>query len=372
MTQPVLPCIEHEMENSKGQLKYSENRRAHFQAKRPNLEARDRCLRALRAYFYSQDFHEVTTPALQVSPGLEPHLQAFRTELVDPVGRRPSLRYLHTSPEFAMKKLLACGMERIFQVAQVYRNRERSHTHHPEFAMLEWYRTGESYTVLMDDCERLLRACKAAAGGAQEFTWKGVTAAAHQPFDRISVQEAFLRYGKTDLLATIDDPQNPAPDKLRAACVRLGIGTAPDDSWEDLFFRIFLEKIEPKLGVGVPTFLYDYPISMAALSRPKAQAPHLAERFELYVCGLELANAFGELTDAVAQRARFEADMEKKQRLYGERYPIDEDFLAALALMPPASGCALGFDRLVMLATGATHIDQVLWTPAPDLGTRGL
>lgn len=336
---------------------------AAFAAKRSALEQRAAIFRAIRSYFDGQNFLEVQTPALQISPGLEPHLQAFATELKDPTGNRSERRYLHTSPEFAMKKLLSAGLERIYQISLVYRNRERSHTHHPEFSMLEWYRVGEPYTVLMDDCEKLLRACIRAAGEGKLLTWQGVTSDPARPFERLTVQEAFLRYAETDLLATIQDPLQPQPQLLRAACGKLGIPTAADDTWEDLFFRVFLEKIEPKLGVGVPTILYDYPVSMAALSRPKQGAPHLAERFEVYVCGLELANAFGELTDPVAQRARFEADMDKKQRLYGERYPIDEDFLAALAKMPEASGIALGVDRLVMLCVGASHIEDVLWAP---------
>lgn len=334
-----------------------------FARKRPYLEQRDRILRALRSFFYSLEFHEVLTPALQVSPGLEPHLNAFSTELIDPVGNRRARRYLHTSPEFAMKKLLAAGMERIFQVASVYRNRERSRTHHPEFSMLEWYRARQPYTVLMDDCEALLRACTAAAGGDGLLTWNGVKSDPSRPFERISVQEAFLKYAETDLFATIDDPRAPTPKALRERCRELAIITAEDDSWEDLFFRIFLERIEPHLGVGVPTILYDYPVSMAALSRPKPGNPELAERFELYVSGLELANAFGEFTDPVAQRARFVADMDRKERLYGERYPIDEDFLAALEIYPESSGIALGFDRLVMLVTGASDIEDVLWVP---------
>ena len=339
------------MEKGKTQPKRSEL----FQAKLPYLVQRDQCVRALRAFFYSQDFHEVTTPSLQVSPGLEPHLQAFSTQWENPVGRELLKLYLHTSPEFAMKKLLVAGMKRIFQVAQVFRNRERSHTHHPEFAMLEWYRVGEGYEQLMEDCEGLLLAC-AKAAGVSELTWKGEKAKLDGAFERLTVAEAFRKYAGVEL-----------GEGLKEACARLGIHTAPDDSWEDLFFRIFLERIEPHLGIGRPTILYDYPISMAALSRPKPGAPHLAERFELYVCGLELANAFGELTDPVVQRKRFEADMEKKFRLYGERYPIDEDFMAALEEgMPQSSGIALGVDRLVMLITGAEKIDDVLWVPVAD------
>jgi lysyl-tRNA synthetase class 2 len=233
--------------------------------------------------------------------------------------------------------------------------------------MLEWYRADAPYTVLMDDCEKLLRACKRGVGGGDVFTWQGVVASASEPFERLSVQEAFLREG-VDLLATVDDPLAPSPLRLMAECKRLGISTAPDDTWEDLFFRISLERIEPRLGVGRPTILYDYPISMAALSRPKADAPWLAERFELYVCGLELANAFGELTDPVAQRRRFTADMDKKEKLYGERYPIDEDFIAALEEgLPESSGIALGVDRLVMLCVGASHIEDVLWVPVAEV-----
>ncbi len=334
-----------------------------FSLHRKRLEQRALIIGKIRSYFNDQKFVEVQTPALQISPGLEPHLQAFSTELLDPTGGRSARRFLHTSPEFAMKKLLAAGMERIYQISLVYRNRERSHTHHPEFSMLEWYRAREPYTVLMEDAEALLRACKEVTGSAKPFTWNSVSSDPGLPFEKLTVQDAFLRYAETDILATIGEPLHPEPEAMRGACGKLGISSAPDDTWEDLFFRIFLEKIEPRLGIGRPTILFDYPVSMAALSRPKPGAPHLAERFEVYVCGLELANAFGELTDPALQRARFEADMEKKYRLYGERYPIDEDFLDALAFMPESSGIALGVDRLVMLATGAEHIEDVLWAP---------
>lgn len=341
-----------------------------FSGLRNRLEARARIVREIRSLFDGQGFLEVQTPALQISPGLEPHLQAFATELLDPTGGRREKRYLHTSPEFAMKKLLAAGLEKIYQISLVYRNRERSHTHHPEFSMLEWYRARAPYTELMADCEELLRACARAAKCGGFFTWNGLKSDPALAFERLTVQNAFLQYAETDLLATIRDPLNPLPEDLRGSCEKLGIPTAADDTWEDLFFRIFLEKIEPRLGVGRPTILFDYPISMAALSRPCPARPELAERFEIYVCGLELANAFGELTDPAAQRRRFEADMDKKQRLYGERYPIDEDFLEALAQMPPASGIALGVDRLVMLATGAADIEDVLWVPVAEPGDQ--
>jgi len=351
--------IEQGVKKGKNQLKRSDE----FSAKLPNLVKRDQILRAVRSYFYSENFHEVTTPALQVSPGLEPHLQAFETIWENPVGRRHLKFYLHTSPEFAMKKLLVSGMKRIFQVAQVYRNREWSDTHHPEFSMLEWYRVGESYEAIMNDCERLLLSC-AQAVGAESFTWKGVKAAARGPFERLSVEQAFEKYAGFSLLVIIDNPLSPNADTLREKCKGLGIHQDPSDQWDDLFFRVFMEKVEPHLGCERPTILFDYPISMAALSRPKATQPHLAERFEIYVAGLELANAFGELTDPQIQRKRFESDMEKKFQIYGNRYPIDEDFLSALEEgLPSCAGIALGIDRLVMLLAGASKIEDVLWLP---------
>jgi lysyl-tRNA synthetase class 2 len=331
--------------------------------RRQRLEARGRIIAAVRAFFAEAGFVEVDTPALQVSPGLEPHLQAFRTTLHDPLTGEARTRYLHTSPEFAMKKLLAGGMERIWQLAHVFRDGERSATHHPEFSMIEWYRAGASYTELMDDCETLLRRVQNAVGGAA-FTWRSENADTRKPWQRLTVAEAFERYAGVDLLATLSEPEQPDAALLAAAAARAEVTPHPGDDWETLFFRIMLDRIEPRLGIGTPTILYDYPLPQAALSRRKPDDPRLAERFELYVCGLELANGFGELTDAAEQRARFEADQAKKQALYGETYPIDEEFLAALEHgLPECAGIALGFDRLVMLATGAGDIEEVLWVP---------
>jgi len=328
----------------------------------PLLVRRGRILRALRDWFDGERFVEVETPALQRSPGMEVHLKAFATEIEAPDGSRAPL-YLHTSPEFAMKKLLAGGVPRLFQFARVWRNGERSDLHHPEFTMLEWYRGDASYEDLMDDCEALLRVALVAVD-APQFAWRGSRCDAVQPFERLSVADAFARYAGIDLLASAPDPQAPDAQALAVRAAQAGIRPRDSDTWEDIFFRIMLERIEPRLGFDRPTILYDYPVSMAALSRPKASDPRLAERFELYVCGVELANAFGELTDATVQRRRFEADMAIRHTLYGNAYPIDEDFLAALAHgLPPCAGIALGFDRLVMLATGAARIDDVLWLP---------
>jgi lysyl-tRNA synthetase class 2 len=334
-----------------------------FAARRSRLDQRVRILGAVRTFFAARGYVEVDTPALQVSPGLEPHLRAFKTMLHDPLDNRMAERYLHTSPEFAMKKLLVAGMSRIWQLARVFRDGERSATHHPEFAMLEWYRVGVTYHDLMDECEALIRVCQDAAG-AEAFVWRGHTADGRQPWQRLSVAEAFRQHCGIDLLATAPDPLAPDLGRLAAAACRLGIAPHPGDDWEALYFRIFLERIEPVLGLGAPTILYDYPLSMGALARRSASDPRVAERFEIYVCGLELANAFGELTDATEQRRRFVADQAKERALYAETYPIDEDFLAALDHgLPPCAGIALGFDRLVLLATGAADIEEVLWAP---------
>ncbi|HEY5225313.1 MAG TPA: EF-P lysine aminoacylase EpmA [Methylovirgula sp.] len=329
-------------------------------ARRPYLVARNRIAAALRAWFEKSDFIEVETAALQVSPGNETHLHAFGTELIGNDGERRQL-YLRTSPEFACKKLLAAGESRIFEFARVFRNRERNAQHHPEFTMLEWYRTNEPYEMLMDDCAALMSEA-ARATGVKEFTFRGKTIDPFAAPDRVPVAQAFERHAEIDLLATIDKGKGDRA-MLAAAAKNAGVVTASDDTWGDIFSRILAERVEPHLGIGRATLLYEYPLPLAALARAKPGSDKVAERFELYACGVELANAFGELTDVDEQRARFEAAMAEKQRVHGERYPVDEDFLAALAKMPQASGIALGFDRLVMLASGAQRIEQVIWTP---------
>jgi lysyl-tRNA synthetase class 2 len=328
--------------------------------RRPFLIARGRIQGAIRGWFEAQRFVEVETAALQVSPGNETHLHAFATELIGPAGERRQL-YLHTSPELACKKLLAAGEERIFTFAQVYRNRERGPLHHPAFTMLEWYRAGAPYETLMDDCTAIIRIA-AAAAHATHLTYRERMCDPFAAPERVAVAAAFTRLAGIDLLATLGT-SGPDRDALARASGAAGIKAAPDDTWSDIFSRVLVAKVEPALGAGRATMLTEYPTHLAALARPKACDARVAERFELYACGVELANAFGELTDPAEQRRRLEAEMAEKQRRYGERYPIDEDFLAALAHVPPASGAALGFDRLVMLATGAPHIEQVIWTP---------
>ena len=328
--------------------------------RRPFLLARQRIAGKLREFFAARDFVEVETPILQVSPGNETHLKAFATELERPDGTRAT-RYLHTSPEFTAKKLLAAGEERLFTLARVFRNGERTGRHHPEFTMLEWYRAHESYEALMDDCAALL-AATAEAVGTSVWRYGDQQCDVSLAPERLTVADAFTRFGGIDLMATVGEGGNDRDGLWRAARAA-GIRVAEDDTWADVFTRVMVEKVEPFLGLGRPTILCEYPISEAALARPKPSDPRVAERFELYVCAVELANAFGELTDADEQRRRFVGWMDEKERLYGERYPIDEDFLAALKVMPDASGIALGFDRLVMLASGARRIEDVIWAP---------
>lgn len=339
-------------------------------ARLPRLRARAAIAGVVRDFFAARDFVEVETPALQISPGLEPSLSAFATEMRAPFGDGPGVPlYLHTSPEFAMKKLLAGGVPLLFQMARVFRNEERSNTHHPEFTMLEWYRAGAGWRDVAADCETLLAAALDAApaelrGGAAGFTRAGRDCDPRATWRYISVADAFREYCGIDLHATAPDPDRPSPDLLAAEARRIGVRTGEGDGWDDIFFRLMLAHIEPHLGIGAPCVLYDWPVSMAALARRSEADPRVCDRFELFVCGLELANAFGELTDAAEQRRRFEADIARRRTLRGAAYPIDEDFLAALEHgLPDCAGIALGFDRLVMLATGAAAIDDVLWAP---------
>jgi elongation factor P--(R)-beta-lysine ligase len=328
--------------------------------RRPFLEARRRLLVAIRRLFASWGFVEVETAILQVSPGNEAHLHALSTQLIAPDGTRTP-RFLRTSPEFACKKLLAAGEPRIFELARVFRNREHGPLHHPEFTLLEWYRAEEGYDVMMSDCSALLAAA-AEAIGVSQLAFRDRTADPFADPERIAVAEGFERFAGIDLLASVSRDETDR-DGLAMAARKAGVRVAPDDTWSDIFSRVLVERIEPYLGIGRPCIFYEYPIAEAALARRSPKDPRLAERFELYACGVELANAFGELTDPDEQRRRLQSQMAEKERIYGERYPIDEEFLAALSQMPQASGSALGFDRLVMILTGASRIEQVLWTP---------
>ena len=337
---------------------------AAHEGRRPALLARNRIQAALRMWLAGQDFIEVDPSALAISPGNEAHLHAFRTDAIGNDGT-PRAMYLHTSPEFAMKKLLAAGERRIHAFAHVWRNRERGPLHSPEFTMLEWYRVGQDYAVLMKDCATFLQlACEAA--GSTKLRYKSHECDPSLPFERLSVADAFAQHAKIDLLATIHPTGQTDAHALAAQMTAQNLRHAPDDTWSDMLSRILSERVEPHLGHGRITMLDRYPTPEAALARTCPDDPRCAERFEVYACGVELANGFGELTNAAEQRLRFTAEMDEKQRVYGHRYPLDEDFLAALPHMPEASGIAMGFDRVVMLATAAPSIDHVIWAPVPN------
>ena len=335
-------------------------------------------IKVIRRFFDEKDFWEVETPALQICPAMDAHLHGFKTTLLGVDLQRERDLYLHTSPELAMKKLLVAGLPRIYQIAHVFRNGEGSRLHSPEFTMLEWYRAQAGYRDIMDDCVDLLRYV-AKALGIQTYAYGGKSCDPFGDWQRITVTGAFEKYAGIDLEKFLTLSLNPSPLRERESERReqgegvikafakeitsKGIRVAEGDCWDDLFFRVMAEKVEPHLGMDAPCILYDYPVSMASLSRQKPEDPRFAERFEVYVCGVELANAFGELTDAAEQRRRFQAEMDVKEQLYGTRYPVDEDFMAALEHgLPDSGGIALGIDRLVMLATGAEDIEQVLWT----------
>lgn len=316
-------------------------------ARLPFLRRRSLLTQGTRGFFGARGYTEVGTPHAVSTPGEEVHLRAFHTEREHTDGRREPL-WLHTSPEFAMKKLLVAGAGPIFQLARVWRNGEGSDLHAHEFTMLEWYRPGADMDSLIDETTAYLRAILPPV-----VTCRGVTTDLSS-VERLTVAEAFAGHVGVDILATGEDAS--------ALAVAAGTRLRANEDWEDLFFRLLLERIEPQLGRAHPTFLTHWPAAQAALARRDPADPRVAERFELFVCGIELANAFVELTDADEQRARFEADRARRHAMTGPDWPLDADFLAALSFgMPPSAGIALGFDRLAMIASGASRIDQVLW-----------
>jgi len=326
---------------------------------------RERVIDAIRSFFKDRGYHEVETPLLVRHPGMEPYLDAFQTSWTTARGERFA-GYLTTSPEYAMKKLLAAGLGPIFQICKSFRNGEEvSALHNPEFTILEWYRPHADYTDLMRECEDLVRQVARAvhpeAGGVLNYQGKRIDL--ESPWERLTVREAFRRYADVDLVRDADRLGDVARAK--------GYAIEPATTWEQAFHQIFLNEIEPRLGRQRPTLLHDYPISMAALARPSPADPSLAERFELYLAGIELANAFGELTDADEQRRRLQEEREERRRLGKAPYDLDEDFLAALATgIPPSSGIALGVDRLAMLFADVRSIREVLWFPADELFRR--
>ena len=329
--------------------------------RREHARARARLAAEVRRFLGERRYDEVETPCLAPAPGMEPHLHPFETAFV-PEGAAGAAHplWLLTSPEYAMKRLLAEGFDRVFQLSRVFRNGEISRTHNPEFTMLEFYRSGTDHRGIMDDLEALVRAVAPAFPGEH----RGV--ALDGPFERLTCAEAFRRHAGVDLAACLRPDGTGDAEALRAAARAAGHDPGPGgaEPFEDVFFRLMLDHVEPRLGAARPTFLTQWPASMAALARLDAADPRWADRFELYAGGLELANGFHELNDAAEQRRRLVAEQEERRRLGRSVLPLDEAFLAAVGRMPQAGGVAVGFDRLLMLLVDAASIEDVLLFPA--------
>lgn len=342
------------------------NKREVFKKKLPFLLLRNKIIKSIKSFFETEDFTEVDTPILQYSPGMEVHLFAFETKFNNINGIDSQKLYLHTSPEFSMKKLLSFGMERIYQFTHTFRNEVISPTHYPEFTMLEWYRTKHNYETLMKDCEKILNLTLTTTGN-DYFAYKEKKCYLNNGIEKLTIAQAFKKFCNIDILSTIDNSKEPSPNKLAPIAKELKINVSENDTWDDLFEKLMLEYIEPNLGIEKPTILYEYPIHQAALSKPSPTNPNIAERFELYVCGIELANAFTELTDKESQEQRFLHDQMEKEKIYGTTFPIDYEFLNCLDTLPDCTGIALGIDRLIMLATHTDKITDTLWCQIPTL-----
>ncbi len=322
-------------------------------------------IRAIRDFFWEKSFLEVETPQLVPLPSMEPYLEVFETELIDS-DRQTYRGFLTSSPEFAMKKLLASGYDKLFQVCKSYRNMEGwSSRHNPEFTILEWYRTQADYRVIMQDCEELF-AFIGQRLGRTTIQFRGRQFDLAQPWERLSIAEAFETYAGLDTETILDH------EKLLVAAAKKGYIIDEKTTWDDAFNQILLNEIEHHLGEkDRPTILYDYPAEMAALSRKSKRDPRFAERFEFYMAGLELGNAFSELTDPVEQKTRLLADRAEKERLGRILYDVDMDFIAALESgIEDCAGIAVGVDRVVMAFMDAQTIQETLFFPAVELWDR--
>ncbi|MDO9516102.1 MAG: EF-P lysine aminoacylase EpmA [Syntrophales bacterium] len=298
--------------------------------KRAALQIRAVMIRAIRRFFTDRDYLEVETPTRIPGPAPEAHIDAISSD-----GW-----YLHTSPELCMKRLLAAGYPRIFQITRCFRGAERGSRHMPEFTLLEWYESGIDYIRMMEVCEDLILSVAHDLGHEGNITYRGRQIAMHRPWERICVSEAFRHYSPISMEEALEQGR---------------------------FDEIMVGEIEPRIGTEGPVFLYDYPAALGALARVKQADPRVAERFELYMGGLELANAFSELTDAQEQRTRFEEELKSRRASGRATYPMPEKFLAALSAMPESSGIALGVDRLAMIFANRESIDDVVAFTPEDL-----
>lgn len=323
------------------------------------LEARSAMLSLTRTFFNTSGYLEVETPLLVPHPGMEPHLTPFETTFGD--SFRSQSLYLHTSPEYAMKRLLTSGCEKIYQISKAFRHEQAGPMHNPEFTLLEWYQAYADYEDVMAHTETYIHHLVTESVGSEHLQWAGRYTDVTPPFERISVRDALSEYAGIHV-----DPFEETDDFIRFSREAGHTAVTLEDSPEDAFFKVFLDSIEKHLGGDRPTFLTDYPAPMAALSKRKQERPEIAERFELYISGVELANAFTELNDPAEQRSRLVEEEQERLESGNPTYGIDDEFIAALeAGMPPAGGIALGLDRLLMLLTGSRTIREVLAFPFP-------
>ncbi len=327
---------------------------------RHNLILRGKLRSCVRDWFTNQNFIEVETPNLQISPGWEAHLQPFST--IMKTGDRKIKRYLRTSPEIAMKKLLAAGWTRIYQLGQAYRNGEVSPLHQPEFTILEWYRTNQSNPLesMINDCRSLICAC--ATPDHDKIIRHDHSCALTDPWRQRTVAEVFKTDAGIDLLASLSDQGVGDRDHLAEQATATGVCVAQDDGWDDIFHKIFYAHLQPHLGVHQPDILTGYPAPLAALAALSPDDPRQSQRFEIFIHGIELANGCVELQDPREHHRRYQYEQSIKRHRYGQTVPKDADFIKAIEnVLPPCAGVALGFDRLVMLFAGAEDIRDVLW-----------
>jgi elongation factor P--(R)-beta-lysine ligase len=332
---------------------------------------REKVLTAIRRFFLDRSFHEVEIPYLAPDLPPESYLEVFETTFLTR-ERRPLRAFLPASPEPFIKKLLVAGIGNCFSISKSFRNTEnKSKTHNPEFTILEWYRTNADYMDIMDDCEELLvfiNTYLQRMTGVKdlkrptELIYQGKKINLSAPWERLTVSEAFKQYAQIDL------PRALTFEALAPIAQKKGYSVGSEDTWEELFHQIFLNEVEQHLGKGRPTIIYDYPASQAALSRKKENDPRFAERFEFYIEGLELGDAYSELTDWKEQKERFKEETIERKRLGKIDHPIDEDFINALkAGMPKSGGMAVGVDRLIMLFSDVVDIADTLFFPASEM-----
>jgi lysyl-tRNA synthetase class 2 len=323
---------------------------------------REKVIQAIRTFFLKQQFHEVETPLVLAFPPAESYVEVFETTLLDRF-RHPTKAYLSTSPEVPLKKLLVAGIGNCFSLTKSFRNMETfSNTHNPEFTILEWYRVGVPYQAIMDDCEQLIQCI---AQGATEISYQGKTIDISSPWERLTMKEAFQKYAQVDFDVFLDEQE------ARRIAKEKGYTVEDHNTWEELYNQIFLNEVEPYLGKGKPTILYEFPGSMAALSKRKADDPRYAERFEFYIEGLELGDCYSELADPVEQEKRFQNELEEIKNKGKTSYDYDKDFITALHTgLPECSGIAVGVDRLIMLFADVTDIKQTLFFPAEEMFSK--